>query len=138
LAVPELQTLLHLRATPLEIERLLVPGYASDSIAALLWDRRHGTAKRVATVAALIVQQGWNAQKTAAAQGGAQNAPRVTVDAAMLLVDEALQAAGSTQACTKEEVEQAFAWLAGPMVGIAVQDQGALVIVAGPTSGSLP
>jgi bifunctional non-homologous end joining protein LigD len=97
LAVPELQTLLHLRATPLEIEQLLMPGYASDEIADLLWDRRHGKAKRIATVAALIVQQGWNAQKIAAEQGGPQNAPRVTVDAAMLLVDEALRTAGSTQ-----------------------------------------
>ncbi|HEY2475411.1 MAG TPA: hypothetical protein VGI19_11495 [Candidatus Cybelea sp.] len=129
-AVPELQTLLHLRATPLEVEQLLVPGYAGDRVADLLWDRRHGKTKRVATVAALIVQQGWNAQKIAAAQGGPQNAPRVTVDAAMLLVDEALRTAGSTQACTKDEVEQAFAWLASPIVGIAVLEAGALVVVA--------
>ena len=130
LAVPELQTLLHLRATPLEIEQLLIPGYASDRVADLLWDRRHGKTKRVATVAALIVQQGWSAQKIAAAQGGAQNAPRITVDAAMLLVDQALRNAGSAQACTKDEVEQAFAWLASPIVGIAVLEDAALVVVA--------
>ncbi|MBV9028298.1 MAG: hypothetical protein JO311_06735 [Candidatus Eremiobacteraeota bacterium] len=129
LAVPELQTLLHLRATALEIKALLVPGYASDSIADLLWERSHGKAKRVATVAALIAQQGWNAQTTAAEQGGPQNAPRVTTDTAMLLVDQALRTAGSTQACTKEEVEEAFAWLTSPIVGTAVLDTAALVVV---------
>lgn len=129
IAVPELQTLLHLNATPLEIQRIFQPGYASDLIADLLWERRHGNAKRVATVAALIVQQGWTAQKTAAEQGGAQNAPHLTPDGAMLLVDAALRNAGSTQACTKEEVEAAFAWLSSPCVGAAVRDDDALVIV---------
>jgi len=47
------------------------------------------------------------------------DAPRLTVDAAMLLVDEALRAAGSTQACTREEVETAFAHLTDPLVGAA-------------------
>lgn len=141
-AVLELQTLLHVRASPLEIKHLLVPGYASDTIADLLWERRHGESKRVATVAALIVQQGWNAQKIAAEQGGPQNAPHLTVDAAMLLVDEALKTAGSTQACTREEVEEAFAWVTSPIVGAAVREADALVIVApdrfasGPSDGT--
>ncbi|MBV9718345.1 MAG: hypothetical protein JOZ77_03440 [Candidatus Eremiobacteraeota bacterium] len=112
IAVPELQTLLHLGATPLEIQHILQAGYASDTIADLLWDRRHGSAKRVATVAALVAKEGWKAQRTAAEQGGPQNAPLLTTDAAMLLVDAALRNAGSTQACTKEEVEAAFEWLA--------------------------
>jgi hypothetical protein len=130
IAVPELQTLLHLNATPLEIERILKPGYASDTVADLLWERRHGKAKRVATVAALIVKEGWNAQRIAAEQGGPQNAPRLTPDAAMLLVDAALRNAGSSQACTQEEVEEAFSWLVSPAVGIAVLDEGALVVIA--------
>ncbi len=132
IAVPELQTLLHLNATPLEIRRLLQPGYASDTIADLLWERHHGNAKRVETVAALVAKEGWNAQRIAAEQGGPENAPRLTTDAAMLLVDAALRNAGSTQACTKEEVEDAFAWLASPCVGAAVGDGDALVIVRRP------
>ncbi len=136
IAVPELQTLLRLNATPLEIERILQPGYAGDTIADLLWERRHGDAKRVATVAALIAKEGWNAQRIAAEQGGPQNAPRLTVDAAMLLVDAALRNAGSSQACTKEEVEDAFAWLASPNVGEAVRDGDALVILKSPAHGT--
>lgn len=130
LAVPELQTLLHLKATALEIKAIMKPGYAADTIADLLWERRHGRYKRVATVAALVAQEGWNSQRIAAQQGGPQNAPRITADAAMLLVDQALQNAGSTQACTKDDVEEAFAWLSSPRVGSAVMDADAIVIVA--------
>jgi pyruvate/2-oxoglutarate/acetoin dehydrogenase E1 component len=50
----------------------------------------------------------------------------------MLLVDEALQTAGSSQACTKDEVEEAFAWLASPIVGVAVLDADALVVTVSP------
>lgn len=134
IAVPELQALLHLKATPLEVERVLQPGYASDTIADLLWERRHGKAKRVATAAALIAKEGWTAQRIAAEQGGPRNAPHLTVDGAMLLVGAALRNAGSSQACTKEEVEDAFAWLSSPCVGAAVRDDDALVIVKCPSA----
>jgi len=129
LALAELQTLLHVRANALEVRRVMQPGYASDVIADLLWERSHGEAKRVAVIAALIAREGWNAQRIAAEEGGPQNAPRLTVDAAMELVDAALHAAGSTQACTRNDVEAAFTWLAGPAVGRAVRDGDGLVIL---------
>jgi DNA primase len=132
LAVPELQTLLHIGANPLEVQRVLEPGYASDLIADLLWARRHGAGKRVATVAYLIAREGWKAQRTAASQDGAANAPQLNVDAAMLLVDTALRAEGSNQACTRAEVEEAFAWLASPNVTLAVRDDSAIVILSLP------
>jgi len=132
LTVPDLQTLLHIGANAYELQqRILVPGYASDVLGDLLWERNHGEAKRVATVAALIQSEAWKAQVTAAKQGGRANAPDATVDAAMLLVDEALQNAGSTQACTRDEVEEAFAYPASPNVAAAVKAQtGALVVVS--------
>ena len=37
LTVPDLQTLLHVAANPLEIKRVLVPGYAGDVMSDLLW-----------------------------------------------------------------------------------------------------
>jgi len=46
-------------------------------------------------------------------------APHLTIDAAMLLVDAALKAAGSTQACTREEVEAAFTYLTHARVQLA-------------------
>ena len=71
LTVPDLQTLLHVAANPLEIKRVLVSGYAGDVMSDLLWERAHGLAKRVATIAYLILREGWNAQRIAAEQGGA-------------------------------------------------------------------
>ncbi|HEY6326044.1 MAG TPA: hypothetical protein VIW73_05945 [Candidatus Cybelea sp.] len=132
LTVPDIQTLLHVGANALEVKQVLEPGYAGDVLSDLLWERRHGRAKRVATIAYLIAREGWRAQQTAASQSGPSNAPHLTADAAMLLVDAVLQAAGSAQACVREEVQQAFEWLATPNVGAAVQNDGALVILAPP------
>jgi DNA primase len=133
IALPELQTLLHIGANAIEVKRLLQPGYACDVIADLLWDRAHGAAKRIATIACLVAREGWKAQMIAAEQGGPAHAPRLTVDAAMLLVDEALRAAGSAHACAREEMEQAFSWLSSPNVGLAKIESDALVVLASRT-----
>jgi Restriction endonuclease len=119
MTIADLQTLLHIDATALEVETILQPGYAGDVISDLLWQRRHGPAKRIATLAYLVQREGWNAQTTAAKQGGPGNAPNVTVDAAMLIVDEALRAAGSTEACTRDDVSLAFELLTNPAIGSA-------------------
>jgi DNA primase len=119
LTIADLQTLLHIRATALEVQTILQPGYAGDVIADLLWQRSHGLAKRVKTIAYLIQREGWNAQTTAAKQGGPANAPHINIDAAMLIVDEALRAAGSIQACTRDDVNLAFELLTNPAVGEA-------------------
>ena len=53
----------------------------------------------------------------------------MTVDAAMVLVDAALRASGSVQACTRAEVEAACSWLASANVGRAIRDVDELVIL---------
>ncbi|MGP6188570.1 MAG: hypothetical protein ACLPSH_00510 [Vulcanimicrobiaceae bacterium] len=71
------------------------------------------------------------------AQPDRGEAPHLTVDAAMLLVDRALQGAGSSQGCTREEVESAFAHLADPLVASAVwldPQRTAIVILSPPTN----
>jgi len=118
--VAEIATLLHVRANPLEVRAIFVPGFATEEIGDLLWERRHGRLKRLATVAHLIRREGWDAQRTAAAQDVRGDAPRLNVEAAILLVDKSLRDAGSTQACTREEVETAFSHLTDPLVGAAV------------------
>jgi hypothetical protein len=114
LTVGDLQTLLHVAANALELKSILQPGYASDLIADLLWQRHHGDGKRVVTAARLIQQAAWDVQITAARQGGPTNSPRMTVDTAMMLVDDSLRRAGSVQACSREVVELAFALLTSP------------------------
>ena len=129
MSVDVLQTLLHLNANALEVKRVIEPGYASDMIGDLVWERRHGASKRIATVAGLIAREGWRAQVISAEQGGAADSPRLTIDAAMFMVDAALRATGSAQACTREEVESAFSWLASANVGCAFRDGDELVIL---------
>lgn len=85
--------------------------------------------RHVGSVAAIIGREGWNAQITAAEQGGPATAPRLTIDAAMLLIDEALRAAGSSQACTRDEAQAAFAYLTSPAVGAVTIHDDAIVIV---------
>lgn len=120
LTVSDLRTLLSLAATPLEIRQILKPGFACDFLSDLLWERTHGERKRIAVIAHLIRQEGWKAQVTAARQGGPVNAPLLTVDAAMFLVDAALRAAGSVRACTRDQVLAAFSHLTDPLIGHAV------------------
>lgn len=115
-------------ADALEVRRVMEPGVASDLVGDVLWEQRHGGAKRVSTVARLVVREGWRAQVTAAEQAGPGNAPRLTVDAAMVLVDAALRAVGSAQACTRAEVEAAFAWLTSACAGLAVRDGDEVVV----------
>src|ERR1700685_1004993 len=80
----------------------------------LLWNRDHGLGKRVRVVAALIQQTGWDLQLTAARTGTPADAPLLTVDTAMALVDQALARLGSMQGCTREEVQLAFQHLVNP------------------------
>jgi hypothetical protein len=128
MAVPELQTLLHMAANPLEVKSILKPGYAYDMISDMLWARTHGVAKHVATTALLIQREGWKAQIVAAEQGGAVDAPHLTVDSAQFMVNAALRAAGATQPCTRQDVEEAFTWLISPNVNVAVRNGDSIVI----------
>lgn len=137
MALPELQTLLHMGADALEVKSVLKAGYASDLIADLLWNRSHGAAKRVANIAFLLQREGWRVQQIAVQQGGREQAARLTLDAAKLVVDEALSDAGCTQGCAAAELQEAFAYLTSANVGLAKLDDGALVIVRPPPEAAL-
>jgi len=155
--VADLATLLHIRANPLEVRAVLEPGFAMDKVGDLVWERRHGRVKRLATIAYLIQKAGWASQVAAAAEftvvppepqpltdGDApintvqrprlgRNAPHITVDAAMLLVDQALRDLGKTQSCSREDAEAAFTHLTDPLVGSAVwlgDSHSAIVLLA--------
>lgn len=58
------------------------------------------------------------------------DAPVLTEDAAMLLVDQDLTAQGAHVNCTREEVRLAFEWLTNPLNGPAVwnADKTAIII----------
>ncbi len=116
----DLITALQIRATAYELRTCFAPGYATDALTDLAWDRIHGRAKRIRVIADLVTQEGLALQTAAARSGPPADAPHLTIDTAMALVDQRLIAAGSTHACTRDDVEAAFAYLANPLVVQAV------------------
>ena len=133
----DLQQLLRVRSNPHEMRPLFEPGFVSDRIDDLLWERLHGRTKRVMLIASYVWDEGWNAQVAFAKAGPAPvvaQAPRLTVDAAMLLVDQRLAEEGASAACARTEVEDAFAYLTNPLVGRAawLDDRRDALVVCAP------
>ncbi|HET6895470.1 MAG TPA: hypothetical protein VFH72_08855 [Candidatus Baltobacteraceae bacterium] len=131
--VDDMQRLLRVQSNPYEMLALLKPGFVADVIDTLLWNRVHGETKRLQLVCRYLQDGGWAAQVAAAKQGTPQNAPLLTIDAAMMLVDQRLADEGSDASCTREEVQLAFEYLTSPLVGAAVwsdASRDALVMVS--------
>jgi DNA primase len=124
----DLTTALLAGANAYELQPCFEPGYAADGLMDLLWNRDHGLGKRVRVVAALLQQAGWDLQTTAARTGTPANAPLLTVDTAMALVDQALARLGSTQGCTREEVTLATEYLANPAIAAAHTANAGIVV----------
>ncbi|MGC1380468.1 MAG: hypothetical protein WA814_05540, partial [Candidatus Baltobacteraceae bacterium] len=123
--IDDLVAALEQRLGPLELRTCFAPGYAGDAILDVLWERKHGERKRVRYAAETIVREGWAAQLAAAAQADPADAPHLTVDAAMLLVQTELTRVGATRACTRTEAQLAFEHLTSPIAGTAVWLDGA-------------
>jgi len=119
--IDDLALALRENLSPEEVKPAFAPGIiAGDVLPDILWIRDHGEAKRVRIVANIIRRVGWITQCAAAQAGPPSDAPILTEDAAMLVVDQKLAARGCHVNCTREEVRLAFAWLTDPTVGIAM------------------
>lgn len=131
--VEDLQTLLRMGANPYEMRVLFAPGFAADRLEDVAWERAHGAAKRVRYVVETLQASVWAMQVAQAPRNVPGDQPVVTEDAAMLMVDQALRAAGSTAVCDRQTVRDAFAYMTNPMVGVAVMtaDGGGLVVTDG-------
>ena len=125
----DLTTALLAGANANELRPCFEPGYAADGLMDLLWNRDHGMRKRVRVVAALIQQVGWDLQTTAARTGTPADAPLLTVDTAMALVDQALACLGSMQGCTREQLDLAFQHLTNPVNAVAATADSAVVVL---------
>lgn len=121
--VDDLQQLLRIGSDPQEMRPLFEPGYVGDRIGDVLWERLHGTAKRLTLICDYVCETGWESQVSFAKAGHSRDvaeAPRLAADAAMLLVDQRLHDEGSTATCTRAEIEAAFGHLTDPLVNHAV------------------
>ena len=132
--VDDLAAALRNRLDPLEMRPLFEPGFAADAIDDVLWERRHGQAKRVRLIADAIVRTGRTTQ--AGYRGEPAEAPRITEDVAMVLVNQDLAAQGSSATCSRADVRAALEYLANPLVRRIVRDgQDGSVVVVGGLSG---
>ncbi|MBC5829013.1 MAG: hypothetical protein GIW98_02335 [Candidatus Eremiobacteraeota bacterium] len=132
--VVDLVTLLQTGSDIHELRPLFAPGFASDALADLQWDRNHGARKRMLLIARYVHEEGWRAQCEAAQQGSANDAPLLTVDAAMLLVDRRLASENSHAAVSRSEIQQAMQLLTNPAqpYAIAPPEQAASIIITIP------
>jgi hypothetical protein len=67
------------------------------------------------------------------AAGDAVNAPHLTTDAAMFLVDAHLATLGIPLSCSREDMEAAFAYLTSPLTAAAVwatSERTSIVLIA--------
>ena len=134
-SVDDLCRLLEIGATALEVRAMLAPGIAENARMELEWQRNHGLAKRAAVICDAVCEAGWNAQVAAVDFHAPAEAPLLTEDAGMLLVDEYLRTRGSHTACTRDEIREAFGYLTHPRVGLAVwvdASRAAIVIARSP------
>ncbi len=136
LTTEDLEQMLSNSVDPYEMESLFTTGRATDKLSDLLWERRHGRPKRVAAIAAILIEEGWRVQvlslKQSAVQGAAESgsldAPLLDEDAAMMLVDGWLSANGYSQGCTRADMRAAFDWLTHPLVAKAERVDAGIII----------
>jgi hypothetical protein len=128
--IDDLAVLVHAGLDLHAMRPLFAPGFAADALADVLWEHEHGHAKRVAVIAEMLQRVGLREQRLVARPS---DAPRLTVEAAILCVNEALADVGSDARCEQADVEAAFAWLTNPLVRKAVwadDARDAIVIVS--------
>jgi len=125
---------LRAKLNPLDLAAAFAPGVvAQEVLPDIVWEREHGLRKRVRIIADILCSAGWATQCAAAQANAPDDAPLLTEDAAMLIVDQELAAQGAHVNCTREEVRLAFEWLTSPLVGAAVCDgDGKAVTIVSP------
>ncbi len=119
---------------PLDLQAAFAPGaVAQEVLPDILWARDHGQTKRVRIIANIIRSAGWTTQCAAAQANMPADAPVLTQDAAMLMVDQALAAENCRVNCTRDGVRLAFEWLTNPLNAFATwtADKAGIVITRG-------
>lgn len=113
-----------------QMRELFASGYAAGALDDVAWAQIHGPPKRLRAVASLLVEIGL-AQQRMAHDLNDTSPPHLTADVALIQLDARLNAAGSTNGPTREEVGAAFTWLTSPYVGRAIwtsEDHTAIVV----------
>ncbi|MDP9024794.1 MAG: hypothetical protein M3N13_05445, partial [Candidatus Eremiobacteraeota bacterium] len=111
-----------------ECRELFAPGFVRERLADLEWNRSHGPEKRTLVVRQILRREGDAAQRTIVGEITPAEAPVLSLDAAMLLVETALQRAGATSGATRDEVQAAMEDLTRSGEAIRIPDRNGIII----------
>jgi hypothetical protein len=114
-----------------ECRALFASGFVRDRIADLAWQRSHGAEKRAVVVREILRREGYAAQCTMVGEVPPSEAPVLSIDAAMLLVETALRKGGTRTGATREEVRTAMNDLTRAGEAIQVPNRDGIVIRRG-------
>jgi hypothetical protein len=117
--IDDLATAVHAALNPHDLRAAFAPGFAEDTIGDLIWDRSHGVRKRIAVISELLQKISAREQHIALAAKPELAAP-LTVDSAMICVNEWLARNASDARCERADIEAAFNWMTQSLVGAAV------------------
>ncbi len=116
---------------PLECRDLFAPGFVNDALGDLIWSRTHGKEKRLAILRDILRREGYAEQRNLVGRLKAADMPVLTVDAAMMLVEAAMQKAGAVAAPSRDELQQAMADLVRADEAVSVPGRDGIVIRRG-------
>jgi hypothetical protein len=114
-----------------ECRALFAPGFVTERLADLVWSRTHGDEKRASVVRHILRREGYAAQCTVIGEVTPAEAPVLSLDAAMLLVETALRHAGATSGATREEVHAAMEDLVRAREAVRIPDRDGIIIRRG-------
>lgn len=129
--VDDLITALRIDVDTYECRALFAPGFVYDRLADLEWSRAHGDEKRAAVIRRILRRDGYAAQCELVGHVAPSDAPVLSLDAAMLLVETALRREGAESGATREEIRAAIDDLTRSGEAIRIPDRDGVVIRRG-------
>lgn len=106
--VDDVATCLESAIGPDELRAVLTGGRVERTLRALLWERDHGTRKRIEVIAQLAVRLGWALQRTLAQGIALAQTPPLMAETLFLLVDEELVRQNVTSGAALDEAQAAL------------------------------
>ncbi len=114
-----------------ECRDLFAPGAVRDRLVALEWERGHGCEKRALVIQDILRREGYAEQCRLVRHIAPDDAPVPTLDAAMILVEEALGKLNVRTVATRDEVRTAMHDLLRAGEAVTVPDREGIVITRG-------
>ena len=130
-AIDDILTALRNDVNPLECRELFAPGIVRERLATLEWERSHGAEKRAKVVQDILRREGYASQRALTGHIAPADAPLLTLDAAMILVEAELRRLNVSKFATRAEVETAMSDLIRAGEAVTVPGREGIVIVRG-------